>query len=128
MEAEKCRRPCLYTRSKSAWRKSRAQRGKRILLPRGSRLPFSSTMEAMALVATCSTHASDADNCLVNRGLPENPCCLCETHRVVALASHNFVPVCLSRKTIEITELHHLVLQLQSGSQALAQARSALTS
>jgi hypothetical protein len=42
MDAEKCRRPNLYTRSKSAWRNSRALRGNAPWPDRGSISRFDS--------------------------------------------------------------------------------------
>src|SRR5713101_8565779 len=53
MWAAKCRRPCLYTRSKSARRSRRARRGNLTRLPEPDRLvlPFG----AMALTSTLQT-------------------------------------------------------------------------
>src|SRR5579872_6851379 len=51
MEEEKCRRPSLYTRSKSAWRKSLALRGKAALPPRGKTPRFDSP-DTLAVTVT----------------------------------------------------------------------------
>src|SRR5882724_12768948 len=58
MCAAKCRRPCLYTRSKSACRSKRALRGNLPRLPEASRPPLGARAFTTRLNPGCESSAS----------------------------------------------------------------------